>query len=80
MEMDRAELKAVIVEALNDEIKPFFVDREQHYNDHCFIKSFREWCDETKSQLWKTIIKGIAAIFGVLLIGGFIYWFSTHAK
>ncbi len=80
MDMDRAELKSIVVEALNDEIKPFFVDREQHYQDHIFIKSFREWCDETKSTAWKAVVKGIASIVGLLLIGGFIYWLKTNGK
>ncbi len=80
MEMNREELKAIVAEALNDEIKPFFIEREQHYQDHCFIKSFREWCDETKSTAWKMILRGLMGILGLLLIGGFIYYIRTHGK
>ncbi len=78
MEFNREELKAIMVEALQDEIKPFFVDREQHYQDHCFIKSFREWCNETKSTFWKAILRGVVVAAGILLISGFIYWLKTH--
>ncbi len=80
MEMDRVELKAIIAEALNEEIKPFFVEREQHYQDHCFIKSFREWCDDTKSTIWTIVLKGVVGIVGILLIAGFIYYLKTHGK
>ncbi len=78
MEFSREELKAILTEALQDEIKPFFVEREQHYQDHCFIKSFREWCNETKSTFWKAILKGVVLAVGILLVSGFIYWLKTH--
>lgn len=77
MEITKETIKAAVVEALKEEIKPFYIERETHYQDHLFIKELREWLDSIKSTAWKTIAKiVITGIIGLLILG-FIFWGKT---
>lgn len=77
MEITKEIIKAAVVEALQEEIKPFYIERETHYQDHLFIKEAREWLDNIKSTMWKTIAKAVVAGLIGLLILGFIFWGKT---
>lgn len=39
--MDKDELKKAVKEGVEDAIGTFFIDREQHYQDHTFVKGVR---------------------------------------
>jgi len=76
---DRDELKGIITEVLQtDLIKPYYVDREQHYQDHLFIKAFKDWCDTTKQNIWKTFIRIVVTGAIILIVLGFIFWGKGH--
>lgn len=77
MEITKEMIKAAVVEALQEEIKPFYIEREAHYQDHLFVKELREWLNSSKSTIWKTTIKiGITGLIGLLILG-FIFWGKT---
>lgn len=50
--------------ALEDKLKPFYIDRETHYKQHEFIGSMMEYTKTCKSVILKTLI--------TLIIGGLI--------
>lgn len=76
--MTREEIKQAVIEALDDRLKEFYIDRETHYQDHLFIQVFRKWSTETKSAILKTIATGLIAILGGLLVLGFVMWGKKH--
>jgi len=39
--MEKDELKAAVKEGVEDAIGSFFIDRQQHYEDHTFVKDVR---------------------------------------
>lgn len=72
--MERDEIKEVMKEALKEELGPLFVEREQHYLDHNFIKDIRETRDKITSTACGAVTKsGIAGII-ILLLWGFSEW------
>ena len=72
--MDRDELKGIIKEVIDEGLKPLFIEREQHYQDHLFIRDLREFVDSIKSTALKTIVRVvIVAILGLLAVG-FAIW------
>jgi len=73
-------VKEATEKAIENKLGQFYIDREQHYQDHLFIKSFREWTDSFKNSFLKSLAKGIATIFLFLLIFGFIFWGQHHFK
>ena len=77
---DKDIIKEAVKEALADEIKRFYVDREQHYQDHLFIKDFRDWCQGIKSTIWKTLAKIVVTIVIGLIVLGFILWGRANIK
>jgi len=68
------ELKAAIKEVLSDEIKPFYVDRETHYNHHRFINELIEWSGKIKGTICGTLAKAITTGIIALIVLGFIMW------
>lgn len=67
-------------QAIDAKLGQFYVDREQHYQDHLWLKSFREWTDSFKNSFLKSLAKGVATIILFLLIFGFIFWGQHHFK
>lgn len=74
------EVKEAVKEVLQEEIKSFYVEHEQHYQDHLFIKDFREWCTGMKKTAWNSFVKLGIGILVALVIGGFILWGRSHLK
>lgn len=71
-------VKAAIKETFDEEIKPFYIDRERHYQDHLFITDMREWISSIHNTTTKTIV-GILITAGLsLLVLGFIFWGKNH--
>jgi hypothetical protein len=64
------EAEELMKEALQEELGPLFVEREQHFLDHNFIKDIRETKDKITSTACGSVTKsGIAALFILLLWG-----------
>jgi hypothetical protein len=77
---EKSELKAVIKEAFNDELKPLFVEREEHYKDHLFLRELRLLIGSIKSNTVKTIVLvAIVSIAGAVTTGLF-FWAKSHFK
>lgn len=73
-------IKEAVKEALQEEIKPFYIEREQHYQDHQFITSLRKWCEDTKSTIWRTILRVVVMALLGLMVMGFILWGYKNIK
>lgn len=61
-------------DAISAEIKPFYIDRETHYQHHQFIKSFMGWMGKTQGIVLKTVVTVfVLGIIGLVVLG-FIFW------
>ena len=79
-EKDIEELKKVVREAIHEELCIYKVDKEQHYQDHLFLRDLREWYDDIRSSFWKSIVGAfVMALLGLLLLG-FIFWGKANFK
>ena len=63
---ERAELQQTIKHDIEEVMK------EQHHQDHLWIKEWREWQTNIKSTIWKSIVGIIIAVIASLLLYGFI--------
>jgi len=71
--IEREAIKEAVKEALGEELKAFYVDREIHYQHHEFLKSWVEWTAQCKSVALKTIVTlFIGGIFGLMALGFYI--------
>ncbi len=91
---DKEVYKEAIKEAFDEEIKPLYVEREQHFRDHLkiqkleykdilFLTEWRKWVENIKDTTTKTIVKAIViAIIGLIVVGAGIWakikYFSGH--
>lgn len=77
---EKSDLKAAIKEAFDEELKPLYIDREQHYQDHLFLKELRLLLDSIKNNTVKTIV--IVLITGLVgaITTGLFFWAKTHLK
>jgi hypothetical protein len=78
--MQKELIKQAVKEALQEEIKPFYVDREIHYQHHEFIGELIQWSNKIKTTAIGTIVRTL--IWGLigLIILGFIFWGKGHFK
>lgn len=76
--MDAKEIGEAVRKALREEIQPFYVERESHYQDHQFVKELRVFLDGVCGTATKTIVGiAITAIVGLIVLG-FIFWSKKH--
>lgn len=77
--MDEAVIKQAIADgvkegvkaALEAELKPFYIDREKHFEQHKVLARWMEWMDQCQCVVLKTIV-GVIVITGLgLMIAGF---------
>jgi hypothetical protein len=82
MEMTRAEcqeIKTAVTEAMREEMKDFYIDRETHYQDHMFMKSIREFMENCKVGAIRTVV-GTVVLF---ILGGMamaVYFLKSPIK
>lgn len=68
--MEPEELKKIFKEVLKEEIGPFFIEREQHFLDHEFMKGVRETKDKIISTGCGAVTKsGVAGVIILILWG-----------
>ncbi len=68
--MEREAIKEAVKEALGEELKSFYVDRETHYNHHEFLKGWIEWTQQCKSVAVRTLVTlFIGSAFGLMALG-----------
>ncbi len=72
--MEKDIIKQAVKEVLDEEIKPFFVDRERHYIHHQFIEELISISSILKGTVCGTIAKTLTATVFALLVLGIILW------
>lgn len=66
--------------AIEKELGTYKVLKEQHYQDHLFLRDLREWYDDIRSSFWKSIVGALVMAFLGLLLLGFIFWGKANFK
>ena len=64
--MTKEELKSAVIEAIDEKLTPFWVERELHYKHHEFIDKWMKWSDDASKTIWRTIIKTF--VYGILIL------------
>lgn len=68
--MEREAIKEAVKEALGEELKSFYIDRETHYKQHQWLKDVMVYCEQCKSVMLKTLITIIVGgAIGLMMIG-----------
>jgi len=63
-------VEAGVKAALEDKLKPFYIDRETHFIQHEFLKEWMDWTQQCKSIVLKAILSTLAlAALGLMAIG-----------
>jgi hypothetical protein len=89
--IDKESMKLAIKEVFDEEIKPFYIDREQHFKDHektqsidykdiAFITEARKFVEALKDTFWKTFVRTIFVFLFTACTGGFFLWLKYHDK
>lgn len=82
--MNNDELSILITSAVNDaftnNMKGFYIEQEQHYKDHEFVKALREISDNCKLGTIKILTIGVIKLIGFLIVLGFIAWLTNIWK
>jgi hypothetical protein len=78
--VDHDSIKAAVTEAIQEQMRDFYVDREKHYQHHEFLESLIRWRDSCKSTCMKAVANMlIASILGLLVLG-FLAWGGKALK
>lgn len=68
--MEREAIKEAVREALGEELKAFYIDRETHYQHHEFLKNWIIWTQQCKSAVAKTLVTlFLGGAFGLMALG-----------
>lgn len=89
--MEKDLIKSAIKEAFDEEIKPFYIEREQHWSDHqktqklndnhiSFIINSTKFLEALRDTFWRTIFKAIFVLIISCLTAGLIFWYKYHDK
>lgn len=69
-----AEIKETIRKSIQEELKSYRIPKEQHYQDHLWIYSWREWQIQMKNSFIKGVVAVIISTICALLLYGFIFF------
>jgi len=68
--MGQDEIKQAMREVMREEMEAFYIDREEHYQHHQFIKNLKSGVEGCQSIIGKvTLTAFIGGIIAVLVIG-----------
>lgn len=67
-------IKRAVSEAMQEQMKDFYIEREKHYQHHQFIGELIEWSKSWKSTAMKAIANTIVMAAIALLLAGYIAW------
>ena len=63
-------VEAGVKAALEDKLKPFYIDRERHWEQHKFLGEWMDWTKQCKSVVLKAVLGTVAvAAIGLMAIG-----------
>ena len=71
-------VSTAVAVAVEKELGQYKVPKEQHYQDHMWIKEVMEWTDTIKNSVVKSAVNiMVLGFFGILLLG-FIFWGKSN--
>lgn len=74
--MEEEKLARIIATAVDTSLEKklgsFFIEREQHYQDHVFVKDVREGTDKLRGMACSAVAK--AGITGIVVLLGYGFW------
>lgn len=73
-------IKKAVSEAMVEQMKDFYVDREKHYQHHEFIEGMINWSNSWKSTCMRAIANAIVMGAIGLLVLGYIAWHGKALK
>jgi len=73
-------IKRAVSEAMAEQMKDFYLEREKHYQHHEFIEDLIQWRDSSKSTCLRDLANIIVAGAVGLMLLGFIAWGSKALK
>ena len=66
----RTGVEAGVKAALEDKLRPFYIDREKHFEHHKFISDWIAWTKQCKSVVLKTLVSAfVMAALGLMIVG-----------
>lgn len=75
---DLVEVKKAVTEAMQDQMKEFYIERERHYLDHGFVTDIREGAEWLKQKTCRGSVWAVILAFGSLIIWSLRHWFAGH--
>jgi len=69
-QMERDAIKEAVKEALGEELKAFYIDRETHYQHHKFIADMVKLSEQCKNVVIKTLVGALVlGALGLMIVG-----------
>lgn len=68
----KAGVEAGVKAALEDKLRPFYIDRETHFIQHKFLGDWMAWTQQCKSIVLKAVLSTLALAALGLMVFGFI--------
>ncbi len=75
--LTKEDVKEIIDEAIENKVKDFYINREEHYQHHQFVKSFIELMQTSRKTAMRVIIgSATVAVIGLVVAG---FWGRIRA-
>lgn len=73
---DKEAIKEAMRDVMREEMKAFYIDREEHYQHHQFIKGLKSGVDSCQSIIGKVTLTGIIGGVIIVMLIGVVQWFK----
>lgn len=73
-DVDLVKIQEAIRDVMREEMKAFYIDREEHYQHHQFVKNLKSGVESCQSIVGKVTLSAIIAGAIILLIAGIGGW------
>lgn len=70
--LEKAVSRAV-ASTIDAKLGQFYIDREQHWEDHKFISDLRKMFDMSRAEMCRSVVKWIVAVVIGLIIAGWAF-------
>lgn len=67
-------IKTAVRDVMQEEMKAFYIDREEHYQHHQFIKSIKTGVESCQSLVGKVSLVAIVGGFVTVIVLGVVAW------
>lgn len=75
---DKDLIKSAVVEALEEKLGDFFIEREKHFQHHQFIDGVMSFSENIKSTACKTVTTIVIIGAVTILILGLVAWIKKN--